>query len=611
MRLLSLGAALFLIGSMVGCGNGEGEVLPAVNDSCPETGMKTCGLDEAERSAVLVCSKTPRIWMVGEVCATRCVFNGLMGAICESSNDDAGGGDVPAATDVVLPEDVPDVKELEELRGGDMVDAEEPPEVIFKDLMPDMTPPWVEATIPADGAMGVSVPFTIQITFTEPLHAVTVAESTVKLFDVTDDQIPVEIEWLDEKKTVVKLTPAGPVFNSSPYRVTLDPMIKDLAGNMMGNSYQFTFYTAAIPTLATYKTLAGKYAPLLYQATNSESPQYDYLTRFDFDGDWVAENNVGSIKNMSAAIESQAYYSVTETKSHFFITYSFFYPYRFAEEEDDRFGNDVSGALVVVRKIDEAPLAVETYFKKDNDERSFSFLTEESGLITAGKTFTDFHFDGLYPAATLFPDGRYVGYLSSRKHESCLWLNENNGPLDGCFLNTGVKNSMQKIEYVFKDGTVDALKKEGGKYPQAKESVGYGLIHLLDSWWVRRTDVDQAQMWASEYTYVPHNKMIYQDRPELSHPVPSVFVDPENTDNGRPPWAWKYNPLIGTTVYNIERGVWFLDPAVHFKQRHDQSNVEWEDFDAQAGTGWSLEYCFNPYFSLDYRDIWDECTALP
>jgi hypothetical protein len=606
-RLLSLGALLFLVGSAVGCGDGEGEVLPVANDSCPETGMKTCGLDDAQQSAVLVCSKIPRNWMVSEVCATRCVFNGLMGAMCEYLEGDTGGDDTPTIADVIDPEDVPDIKEPEELPGSDTPDVEEPYEVIFKDLMPDMTPPWVEATIPADDAMGVSVPFNIQITFTEPLHAVTVAESTVKLFDVTGDQIPVEIEWLDEKKTVVKLTPAGAVFNSSPYRVTLDPMIKDLAGNMMGNSYEFTFYTAAIPTLGTYKTLAGKYAPLLYQATNTESPQYDYLTRFDFDGDWVAENNVISVKNASK-FEASLYYSVTETKSHFFITYSFFYPYRFAEEEDDRFGNDVSGGLVVVRKIDEAPLAVETYFKKDNDERSFSFVTEESGLVTAGKTFTDFHFDGLYPAATLFPDGRYVGYLSSRKHESCLWLDENNGFLDGCILNAGVKNSMQKIEYVFKDGMVDALSKEGGKYPQAKQSVGYGLVHLLDSWWVRRTDVGQAQMWASEYTYEPHNSTIYQNRPDLSHPVPSVFVDPEETDNGRPPWAWKYNPQNGTTFYDMARGVWFLDPAVHFKQRHDQSNL-WSDFDTEAGTGWSLEYCFNPYFSLDFRGIWAECTT--
>jgi len=609
-RTLSLGAALFLIAMATACGNGEGEVLPSANDSCPETGMKTCGVDSAGNPAVLVCSKMPMSWEVGELCAVQCVFNAALGAICEGgagedSKDEDTGLDEPDAPRV---EDVPDVKEAEDVAGGDAPDSTEPYEVVFKDLMPDMTPPWIDATIPANGAMGVGVPFTIQITFTEPLHAPTVAESTVRLFDVTGDQIPVTLEFLDEESSVVKLTPAGAVFNSSPYRVTLDPMIKDLAGNMMGNTYEFTFYTAAIPTLGAYKELAARYAPVLYQATNAEKPQYDYLSTFDFDGDWIAENNVNSIKEGVAEFSAKLYYSVTESKSHFFITYAFFYPYRYAEEDSARFGNDVSGALVVVRKVDEAPVAVETYFKRDSDERSFSFATEESGLITDGKTFTSYKFDGLYPETTLFPNDRYVGYLSARNHESCLWLDENNGFLDGCILNTGVKNSMQKIEYQFKGGTVDPLVKEGGKFPQAKESVGYGLSHLLESWWARRTDVGQALMWASEYTYEPHTSTVYQDRPMLSHPVPSVFVDPEMNDNGRPPWAWKYNPQNGTTFYEMPRGVWFLDPAVHFRQRHDQSNL-WEDFDSQSGTGYSLEYCFNPYFSLDFRGIWPECTT--
>ena len=512
----------------------------------------------------------------------------------EGHHDGGGLVDAPGADAIVTDSSLDDNNEDNDMAG--------------QDLMPDMTPPWVEATSPGNGEMGVALPFAIQVTFTESINAATVTGATVKMSDAGGNDVALDTAWFDGEKTTLKLTPSGAVFHSSPYTVSLDPSIRDTAGNMMGNSYQFTFYTAAIPTLGTYKALAGKYAPLLYQATNTESPQYDYLTRFDFDGDWVAENNVISVKKEASEFKASLYYSVTETKSHFFITYSFFYPYRFAEEEDDRFGNDVSGALVVVRKADEAPLAVETYFKKDDDERSFSFLTEESGLITAGKTFADFKFDGLYPAATLFPDGRYVGYLSSRQHESCLWLDENNGFLDGCILNTGVKNVMQKIEYVFKDGTAGALQKEGGKYPQAKESVGYGLIHLLDSWWVRRTDVGQALMWAGEYTYEPHNSAIYQNCPELSHPIPSVFVDPENTDTGRPPWAWKYNPQNGTTFYEVARGVWFLDPAVHFKQRHDTSNL-WADFDAQAGTGWSLDYCFNPYFNLDFRGIWPECTA--
>jgi len=113
-------------------------------------------------------------------------------------------------------------------------------------------------------------------------------------------------------------------------------------------------------------------------------------------------------------------------------------------------------------------------------------------------------------------------------------------------------------------------------------------------------------MWGSTYSYEPFISTIFKNRPGIKEPMPSVFVDPIGNDNGRPPWAWRYYPQNGTTFYEMPRGVWFLDAAVHFKQRHDQGN-KWADFDGESG--WSIEYCYNPYFNLDFRNIWPECTT--
>jgi hypothetical protein len=461
--------------------------------------------------------------------------------------------------------------------------------------------------------MGVAIPLEIKVTFTESIHDKTIAVGkTVRLLDAGGKDVPLEEpKFVDEDKTVLLLKPSGAIFNSSPYTVRLDPMIKDLAGNMMNATFEFTFYTAAISTLTFYQQLAGQFAPLIYQATNAEAPQYDYLARYDLDGDWVAEDNVDYIKKDAVKVEPYVYYSVAETKSHFFITYVFYYPFRYTESESARFGNDISGATVLVRKEGTIPVAVETYFKTGEDERSHAFvIAEDSGLILPGTSYSDFKFKGQYASSDLFPNGHFVSYLSARNHESCLWLDEgNSGILDKCKLNAGIKAQLTKIAYKHTDGAAQAIGKEGGGFPASKENVGYGLLHVLAEWWPRRADVGPDKMWASTYEYLPHESSVFKDRPSLAHAIPAMFVNPvEMNDNGYPPWAWKWAPKDASGSYDINRGVWFLDPAVHFKQRHDQGN-KWPGYDAQSKSGWSLDYCFNPYFHIDNRIPWGgECS---
>jgi len=519
-----------------------------------------------------------------------------------------------------LPADVPDAGGIDAFDSGvgdgfdampDELGEVVPEEIQFIDLMPDFTPPWVKSTVPADGEMGVPLPgpgqaLEITITFTETVFEPTIGDKTIQVLDPSGKEMAFAWEFSDEKKSVVLLKAAGAVFPASPYSVELSADIRDLAGNEMGNSYSFTFYTAAPATSATYKELAGKFAPVLYQEVSPTLPQADYPTRFDADGNWMAADNVDWIKNKAESVEPYLHYSVTETKSHFFIFYMMFYPYRNTEDGGNAFGNDVSGTMVLVRKGDQAPVALETYFKQDDDERSFSFITQEAELLPAGASAFDYEFDGVYPQATLFPNGHYVAYVSARKHESCLWLLENTGLLDGCELNPGIKAGMQKIELVYKNDQVTPIQKTGGTFPTSGTDYGFGLLHVLDTWWPHRGDIGDAKMWAETYDYVPFTSTIFQNRPTLKEPLASAFVDPIGNDNGRPPWAWKYNPQNGTSFYNMQRGVMALDPAVHFKQRHDQGN-NWANWN--GASGWSLDYCYNSYFNLDFRSVWPECSA--
>jgi hypothetical protein len=110
--------------------------------------------------------------------------------------------------------------------------------------------------------------------------------------------------------------------------------------------------------------LALRWAPIHYQdvdATGSHAlgGRADYLTRVDFDGDWLGRNNWDRAAQSDASFSAAAYYSVVETGTHWFITYFFFHPrdwvdHPFFETEHE---NDGEGVLLAVQK-DGSPYGV-------------------------------------------------------------------------------------------------------------------------------------------------------------------------------------------------------------------------------------------------------------
>jgi hypothetical protein len=110
--------------------------------------------------------------------------------------------------------------------------------------------------------------------------------------------------------------------------------------------------------------LALRWAPIHYQdvdATGSHAlgGRSDYLTRVDFDGDWIGRNNWDRAAQPGASFSAAAYYSVAETSTHWFITYFFFHPrdwvdHPFFETEHE---NDGEGVLLAVQK-DGSPYGV-------------------------------------------------------------------------------------------------------------------------------------------------------------------------------------------------------------------------------------------------------------
>jgi hypothetical protein len=76
---------------------------------------------------------------------------------------------------------------------------------------------------------------------------------------------------------------------------------------------------------AENRDVAMRFAPLFYQALG-DKPRSDYLTNFDFDGDWRGDNNWVNSDDSKYSLKAFIYYSVAETTTHYFIHYAVFHP---------------------------------------------------------------------------------------------------------------------------------------------------------------------------------------------------------------------------------------------------------------------------------------------
>lgn len=99
--------------------------------------------------------------------------------------------------------------------------------------------------------------------------------------------------------------------------------------------------------------LAYRWAPVHFQDTDDSDADADYLTGVDFDGDWNAKNNWESQEVDVNRLRAEVYYSVVETSTHWFLTYSFYHPRDWVDYPDfglDTHENDMEGVLMIVRK---------------------------------------------------------------------------------------------------------------------------------------------------------------------------------------------------------------------------------------------------------------------
>ncbi len=126
-------------------------------------------------------------------------------------------------------------------------------DLVFSTTPPgqDTTPPTVASFTPAAGATNVSTGSNVTVTFSEAMDAATVNTNTVELRDHLNNPVPATVSY-DAPTSTATLDPtaaltAGETYTAQVRGGSVDPRVKDVAGNALAANFTWTFTTATPP----------------------------------------------------------------------------------------------------------------------------------------------------------------------------------------------------------------------------------------------------------------------------------------------------------------------------------------------------------------------------
>jgi len=340
---------------------------------------------------------------------------------------------------------------------------------------------------------------------------------------------------------------------------------------------------------AEMRAVAEMFAPVFHHrvAGTSDQHRFDYPTNFDFDKDWVGDNNWEHAGDPQFKLWSFVYYSVIESEDHYFIHYALFHPRDWSlaepsysgvldaiqEQYKDIFGqktreevefnheNDLEGVLVIVNKRAEGGprvVALETVAHN----RLPRALADDATYLRTTNSKEPFPLNA--------EDGRPLLYVESQKH--------------GILPLTSQVPEPDSPIVVFRYGkTVEFAQAKG------KSETTYELVSLPKTLWVQaRKATEPNATFATTYDFADRFCQVAGARRPACElgPIGEAF----NGKYGRPnsakaPWGW-----VDKDDPQLPQGAWFFDPIFILKRHFGL-------FDTRE------RYLYNPYLGIDVEAV--------
>lgn len=109
---------------------------------------------------------------------------------------------------------------------------------------PDITPPTVSSTSPANGALGVPLNTKLTATFSEAMNPLTITSATFTVTGPGTSPVSGSVSYVGNTAT---FSPSSPLASNTTFTAMITTGAKDLAGNALANNYIWAFITGVAP----------------------------------------------------------------------------------------------------------------------------------------------------------------------------------------------------------------------------------------------------------------------------------------------------------------------------------------------------------------------------
>jgi hypothetical protein len=305
------------------------------------------------------------------------------------------------------------------------------------------------------------------------------------------------------------------------------------------------------------RAIAARFAPVFYQRFTHDAAthRFDYITNFDFDGDWIGNNNWEHAADAQYPMRAYIYYSVIESQAYYFITYADYHardwsqvqplmdgsmdkvqasekwsewlPQEIRDKLEVNHENDLEGVQVIVEKGPRVRvIGIETIAH----DRFEPYLSSE---LT---------FDGEHPSV----------YVESQKHGVYKYPYHSTSKLAALF---DVADGPLRA-YRYKSEAIDPEKTEG--------DIGYDLLPIYGTFWKKALATSQpdttfgtvGDFGESFCASLAERRRRAGQSCNLGTLGTSLRGDVAGKNRATLPWGW-FSPRDP----ELNGGVWFLDPA--------------------------------------------------
>jgi len=311
--------------------------------------------------------------------------------------------------------------------------------------------------------------------------------------------------------------------------------------------------------------LAKRFAPLWHQEFSGHE-NADYFTNFDFDNDWIGDNNWDNLQTHKASLQANLYFSVIETSEYCFIGYYAFYPrdWKTGGSLTTNVKKGLNNALnTITGKNQLSDIMQRIKHSHENDFEGCIVVAQknsedvEDTILVALETFTENRFNK-YRTKPFFGSSQLeIEYIhTDQLTHPVLFVEAKSHDIWGLTYNIDLKTK----KYI---SLRHGVSEHSGKLVNG-DTKTYELIPLYDTLWQKAHDSHGSQTIGKYYKYEDFDVLEFLQDSHSIQTAPCCIGTIGITLKGKKhgnnlaqlPWIWEdYKDL------RISRGTWFFDPA--------------------------------------------------